>query len=88
MTERKPHPDNALIDELQADASAPSQGDRSGGGVNRDVGTRSELRNTVGTTGNEHPRAQDHPEAMNEAKGEKTIGRLDPANKGPSSNSG
>ena len=85
MTERKPHPDNALIDELQEDGPAPSQGGRSGGAVNRDVGTRSELRNTAGTTGSERPTAQDHPEAMNEAKGEKTIGRLDPANEGPSS---
>jgi len=87
MTERKPHPDNALIDELEEDGPAPSQGGRSGGSVNRDVGTRSELRNTVGTTGNERPTAQDHPEAMNEAKGEKTIGRLDPANTGQSPSS-
>ena len=80
MTERKPHPDNALIDELTEEPT-PSQGSRSGGAVSRDVGTRSELRNTVGTTGNERPTAQDHPQAMNEAKGQKTIGRLDPANK-------
>ena len=79
MTERKPHPDNALIDELQEDGPAPSQGGRSGGQVNRDVGTRAELRNTAGTLGNERPTAQDHPKSMNEAKGEKTIGRLDPA---------
>ena len=78
MTERKPHPDNALFDELEGVAT-PSQGGRSGGDVARDVGTRSEMRNTAGTTGNERPTAQDHPEAMNEAKGEKTIGRLDPA---------
>ena len=80
MTERKPHPDNALIDELTEDPT-PSQGGRSGGGVNRDVGTRSEMHNTVGETGNERPTAQDHPEAMNEAKGEKTIARLQPGNK-------
>ena len=79
MTERKPHPDNALIDELQGDGPAPGQGGSSGGQVNRDVGSRSELHNTAGTTGNERPTAQDHPEAMNEAKGEKAIGRLDPA---------
>jgi hypothetical protein len=84
MTERKPHPDNALIDELQEDGPAPSQGSRSGGNVNRDVGTRSELRNTVGTPGNERPRGQDNP-AENARKGEKTIERLDPAKKGPSS---
>ena len=77
MTERKPHSDNALIDELTEDPT-PSQGGRAGGGVNRDVGTRSEMRNTVGNLGNERPTAQDHPEAMNEAKGEKTIARLQP----------
>lgn len=81
MTERKPHPDNALIDELQEDGPAPTQGGSSGGRVNRDVGSRSEMDNTVGATHTERPRAQDHPEPMNEAKGEKTIERLDPANK-------
>ena len=83
MTERKPHGDNALIDELQEDGPAPGQGGSSGGQVNRDIGTRSELRNTAGRTATERPTAHDHPEAMNEAKGEKTIARLDPANKGP-----
>jgi hypothetical protein len=80
MTNRKPHPDNALIDEL-TEEQTPGQGGSSGGGVNRDVGTRAEMHNTVGETGPERPTAQDHPEAMNEAKGEKTIGRLDPADK-------
>ena len=79
MTERKPHSDNALIDELEDQGGAPGQGGASGGNLKRDVGTRSELHNTAGETGNERPHAQDHPEAMNEAKGEKTIGRLDPA---------
>jgi hypothetical protein len=79
MTERKPHPDNALIDELAEDPT-PSQGGSSGGSVNRDVGSRSEMRN-AGTSGSERPTAQDHPEAMNEAKGPKTIDRLDPARK-------
>ena len=79
MTERKPHSDNALIDELQEDGPAPSQGGRSGGDVARDVGTRSEMRNTAtGNLGNVRPTAQDHPEAMDEAKGEKTIARLQP----------
>jgi hypothetical protein len=80
MTDRNPHPDNALIDELTED-STPSQGGSSGGAVNRDVGSRAEMHNTVGEAGPERPTAQDHPEAMNEAKGEKTIGRLDPADK-------
>ena len=57
-----------------------SQGGRSGGQVNRDVGTRSELRNTVGPLGNEGPTGKDNP-AEDAAKGEKTIARLDPARK-------
>ena len=80
MTERKPHSDNALIDELEDQGSAPEQGSRSGGATARDVGTRSEMRNTAtGNLGDVRPTAQDHPEAMNEAKGERTIARLDPA---------
>jgi len=84
MTHRKAHPDNALIDELERDET-PSQGSSSGGAVSRDVGSRSEQRNTVGTTGNERPTAKDHPEALNEAKGPKAIDRLDPARQEPSS---
>ena len=79
MTERKPHPDNALIDELERDAT-PSEAGRSGGGTARDVGTRSELRNTAGTTGNERPRAQDNTEAVDESKGDEAIRRLAPEN--------
>lgn len=80
MTERKPHPDNALIDELQADGPAPSQGSSAGGQVARDVGSRAEMHNTAGEPRNERPHAQDHPEAMNEAKGDKTRARLQPGN--------
>ena len=80
MTETKPHSDNALIDELEDQGGAPDQGGRSGGATARDVGTRSEMRNTAtGNLGDVRPTAQDHPEAMNEAKGERTIARLDPA---------
>ena len=79
MTERKPHPDNALIDELEADGPAPSHGGAAGGNLQRDVGARSEMHNTAGATGSERPHAQDHPEAQNEAKGDKTRARLDPA---------
>lgn len=82
MTERKPHPDNALIDELEQDGPAPRQGGSSGGDVARTVGTRSELRNTAGQTGTERDRGQDNP-IDDEMKGEKTIGRLDPAKQGP-----
>ena len=78
MTERKPHPDNALIDELQEDGPAPSQGGRSGGQVNRDVGTRADLNRAVRDTGMERPTGQDNPDE-DALKGEKTIARLDPA---------
>ena len=81
MTERKPHPDNALIDELEDQGSAPSHGGAAGGDLKRDVGSRSELHNTPGAKGNERPRGQDAPEGQRTAKGERTIERLDPANK-------
>jgi len=83
MTERKPHPDNALIDELTEEAT-PSQGGRSGGQVNRDVGTRTDLNRSVRDTGMERPTGQDNPDE-DALKGEKTIARLDPARKGLSS---
>ena len=78
MTERKPHPDNALIDDLQADGPAPSQGGTSGGNLKRDVGSRSELHNTAGETRNERPHGQDAPDGQRTAKGEKTMARLQP----------
>ena len=78
MTERKPHSDNALIDELEEEGGAPSQGGRSGGDVARDVGTRAEPNRATGEPDRERPTAQDHPEAVNEAKGDKTIERLQP----------
>lgn len=84
MTERKPHADNELIDELQEDGPAPSQGGSAGGQVNRDVGSRTDLHKTVRDTGMERPTGQDNP-AEDALKGEKTIARLDPARKGPSS---
>jgi len=81
MTERKPHPDNALIDELQEDGPAPAQGSSAGGNVNRDVGSRSELRNTAGTTGNERARGQDNP-ADDEMKGAKALDQIKSGNQG------
>ena len=84
MTERKPHADNDLIDELEEAGGAPGQGGRSGGTVARDVGTRAELHTTVRDTGMERPTGQHNP-AEDALKGEKTIARLDPAKKGPSS---
>jgi hypothetical protein len=82
MTERKPHPDNALIDRLEEEGAA-AEGGRAGHNVNVDVGTRSELRNTAtNDLGSEDATAKDHPQAMNEAKGDKAIGRLAPDNNG------
>ncbi len=75
MTERKPHPDNALIDELEEQDAAPSQGSTAGGNLQRDVGSRSELRNTAGTTGSER-------DDLHTAKGDKTIARLQPGDAG------
>jgi len=84
MTERKPHPDNDLIDELQEEGPAPSQGGSAGGQVNRDVGSRTDLHRTIRDTGMERPTGQDNP-AEDAMKGQKTIDRIDPAKKGPSS---
>lgn len=86
MTERKPHPDNALIDELEEQGGAPSHGGTAGGNLKRDVGSRSELHNTAGSTRNERPHGQDAPDAQRTAKGEETMARLQPEK--PSSNSG
>jgi len=80
MTDRKPHPDNALIDELERDQT-PAEGGSSGGDLQRDVGTRSEMDNTAGATHTERPQGQDQQDNLRESKGGKTIGRLDPANK-------
>ena len=75
MTERKPHPDNDLIDAME-DASAPTaQSSSAGGNVNRTVGTRAELNAVEGElVGNEVERAtgSDNP-AQDEKKGDKTI---------------
>ena len=78
MTERKPHADNDLIDELEEAGGAPGQGGRSGGTVARDVGTRAEIHTTVSDTGMERPTGQDNP-AEDAMKGDKTLDRLDPA---------
>jgi hypothetical protein len=80
MTERKPHPDNAMIDELEDQGAAPSQGSAAGGDLQRDVGSRSELHNTAGAIRNERPHGQDAPDAQRTAKGEDTMARLQPGN--------
>lgn len=79
MTDRKPHPDNAMIDELEDQGGAPGHGGTAGGNLERDVGSRSEMHDTAGATRSERPHGQDAPEGQRTAKGEKTIGRLNPA---------
>ena len=79
MTERKPHPDNDLIDAME-DASAPTaQSSSAGGNVNRTVGTRAELNAVEGElVGDEVERAtgSDNP-AQDEKKGDKTIDAME-----------
>lgn len=79
MTHRKPHPDNAMIDELEQQGSAPSQGGTAGGNLQRDVGSRSEMHNTAGATGSERPHGQDAADSQRTAKAEDTLARLNPA---------
>jgi hypothetical protein len=78
MTERKPHGDNALIDEMEETSAPNAQLGRSGGNVARSVGTRAELHDAQGTLeGNEIERAvgSDNP-AEDETKGDKTFDKI------------
>ena len=78
MTKRDPHPDNDLIDQAQEDSIPTAQADRSGGNVNRTVGTRAELNEAQGTLeGDEVERAtaSDNP-ADAEMKGNKTFDKI------------
>ena len=52
MTERKPHPDNDLIDQAEQDSVPTAQAGRSGGNVARTVGTRAELHQAEGQLAN------------------------------------
>ena len=55
------HDDSDLIEDMK---DAPSQGGRSGHGINRDIGTRDELKQAVGEGGVTRVRASDKkPEA-------------------------
>lgn len=78
MTERKPHSDNALIDEMEKDGRAPSQGGSAGGNVATTVGARAEEHGVDEDPGVERARSMDNP-ADAEMKGQETIERLDPA---------
>jgi hypothetical protein len=74
MTERKPHPDNELIDQMQQDSMPTAEGSTSGGNVARTVGSRAELHEAEGQLeGEEVERAtgRDNPE-QNERMGDKT----------------
>ena len=78
MTERKPHPDNELIERMQEDSMPTAQGSTSGGNVARAVGSRAELHRVEGTlTGDEVETAtgSDNP-AQNERKGDKTFDKI------------
>ena len=71
MPERqKTHSDNELIDELQ-DGATPSQGSRSGGEINRRVGTRGELNRALDPEHRESVVGSDNP-AEDAKKGPKT----------------
>jgi hypothetical protein len=78
MTERKPHPDNDLIDAMEEGSAPTAQSTGAGGNVNRTVGTRAELNAAQGDlVGEEVERAtgSDNP-AQDEKKGDKTIDAL------------
>ena len=79
MTERKPHPDNNLLDAMEETAGGgTAQNLRSGGDVARDVGTRAEERRIEGDlVGDEVERARgsDNPD-QDALKGDKTIAAM------------
>jgi hypothetical protein len=78
MTERKPHPDNEMIDRMQQDSVPTAQGSASGGNVARTVGSRAELQQADGTlVGEEVERAtgKDNP-ARNERMGDKAHDKI------------
>jgi hypothetical protein len=75
MTERKPHPDNALIDELTEGGGAADQQSRAGGNVAREVGTRAELGSALEGDIVERVTGDDKgPD--NEIKGAKTMAKI------------
>jgi hypothetical protein len=78
MTERKPHPDNDLIDRMQDNSVPTAQSSSSGGEVARTVGTRGELHKAEGQLeGEEIERAtgRDNPE-QNERMGDKARDKI------------
>ena len=78
MTERKPHPDNDLIDQAEQDSVPTAQAGRSGGNVARTVGTRAELHQAEGQLeGEDVERAtgRDNPE-QNDRMGDKAHDKI------------
>jgi hypothetical protein len=78
MTERKPHPDNKMIDQTAQDSVPTAQSSSAGGDVARTVGSRAELHAAEGQLeGQEVERAtgSDNP-AQNERKGDKTLAKI------------
>jgi hypothetical protein len=78
MTERKPHADNELIDQMQQDSMPTAQSSASGGDVARDVGSRAELHAAEGQLeGEEVERAtgRDNPE-QNDRMGDKAHDKI------------
>lgn len=75
MTERKPHPDNELIEELARGGGAASQQSASGGNLQRDIGTQAELDSALEGDIVERVQGQDKP-AQDEIKGDKTIAKI------------
>ena len=78
MTERKPHPDNRMIDQMQQDAAPDAQGSSAGGEVARTVGGRADLKEAQGQLeGEEVERATggDDPE-QNDRMGDKAHDKI------------
>ena len=74
MTERNPHPDNELIDEL-TEGETPSQASSAGGNVNRDGGKRGELHRATDPDNREPVVGPDNP-AEDAKKGDKTLAAI------------
>ena len=78
MTERKPHPDNEMIDRMQEESLPTAQASSSGGNVARRVGSRAELHEAEGQLeGEEVERAtgRDNPE-QNDPMGDKAHDKI------------
>ena len=80
MTERKPHSDNRLIDEL-TEGGAPSQSSSAGGDVARDVGSRAELHRATDPEDRERALGSDNPED-DEGKGDEATRQIKQGNPG------